>query len=279
MPSLVLKRLPHLRRITDASCIQRVIATARRYNLVTTRVAFVVGEVRGGARAYSLRAHPSRYVVIRHGSRDMEIFDEIFRAPRGYSPPFPAAHALDERAAQTTLRVLDLGANIGLFAVDLLSQYPSAAVTSYEPEPSNVKVLTRCKTLNTGVDWTIIEACAMAANQTVRVTPGAYADTYVSDEGVPVAGIDVLPVLKEYDFVKMDIEGSEWAILLDERWPDMMRSVTACVLEWHSRGCPTDDAQALAASAVTAAGFVSVSTVPGDHGVLWGWRPSLTRPV
>lgn len=274
MPNAVLERCPRLRRITDASVIQRVLATVRRNSLVAERLRFVVGELRGGTRTYRLAADPNYRVVLRHGSHDAWVLDEIHRPPGAYEPPPAVAEVLQEIAARRPLRVLDLGANVGLFAVYVLSRYPGAVVTSYEPEPDNARVLTRCAEHNAFANLRVVSACAMATAGTVMITPGAFSHAGVCDtNGVEVPGVDVLPLFADYDFVKMDIEGSEWPILRDERWPSVMPDVKAFVLEWHKRGCPERQPGEAAVAAVKEAGFtVSASDLESTHGVIWAWR-------
>jgi FkbM family methyltransferase len=209
----------------------------------------------------------------------MEIFDEIFRPPMDYTPPRNADEALRVIAAERPVRVLDLGANIGLFGVATLGRYPGAEVASYEPEPANFEVLRRCVAENSDARWTIMQACAMTASGQVHVTPNGFADSYVASTGVAVPGVDVLPELCRYDFVKMDIEGSEWPILLDDRWPQAMRNVTAFALEWHERHCPMADPAAVARTAVEAAGFTARSGPAGrPYGFIWGWAPGRGLP-
>lgn len=273
MPNAALERFPQLRRITNAGAVRRLIAIARRRRLVTAPGAFVLGELRGGTRSYRLAADPGRAVVLRHRTRDMEIFDEIFRPPGQYTQPPGVTDALAGIDARRPLRVLDLGGNVGLFGVDVLSRYPTAQITSYEPEPANLAVLERCAAENADGRWEVVQACAMAQEGTVHITPGEAADAHVAASGVPVPAVDVLPALASYDFVKIDIEGSEWPILLDERWAASMRTVSAMVMEWHERGCPLPDAREAAQDAVRAAGFELKSSPAGwPHGIVWGWR-------
>jgi len=250
---------------------------ARQHRLVDKRLRFVVGEIRGGTRCYHLATHPDYAVVVRHRTGDMGVLDEIFGPPQVYDPPPAAAEALHGRATMgRPLRVLDLGANVGLFAIYVLSHYPGAEVTSYEPEPDNLRVLARCAARNVA-NWDIVQACALTSPGTVRITPGRFGHACVSDYGVEVAGVDVLPILAGYDFVKLDTEGSEWPILQDERWPDATRDVAVLALEWHKRGCSSKDPHAAALASVEAAGFDTASSPPGwDHGMIWGWR-SATR--
>jgi FkbM family methyltransferase len=273
MPNPLLERHPRLRRITNTPILQRGLSTYRHQRLVQERLAFVRGAIRGGTREYRLAADPTLRVVLRHGTRDLEIFDEIFRLPAMYEPPAPPAALLRSIHARRQLRILDLGGNIGLFAVDAFARYPSAAVTSYEPDPANVRVLSRCSTANSSKTWTLVQACATSSNERLRLAAGRFADSYVSDSGLDIPGVDVLPLLHHYDYIKIDIEGSEWPILRDERWAHAMRSVAVVALEWHERGCTARDPRGEAITAVGGAGFTVAASDPGwDHGTIWGWH-------
>jgi FkbM family methyltransferase len=275
MPSQVLDRFPQLRRISSTSLVQQCVKTYRRQRLVTDRARFVVNDIRGGSSAYDLAADRRRRVLVRHRTRDMEIFDEIFGRMRAYEPPAAAAARLSEISAGRPLRVLDLGGNIGLFAVDVLARHGRAEITSYERDPTNMPILRRCVAANEAEGWSVVQACAMPRDGTVRLAAGNFADSYVNDSGIVVTGIDVLPLLGMYDFVKIDIEGSEWPILNDDRWPEAMQNVAVLVMEWHKRGCPSADHRTAAISAVTAAGYTFHASDPGwDHGLIWGWRAS-----
>lgn len=274
MANHVLDRYPALRRVTDTSAVQRCLLVSRAQRLVQDHVRFIVRELRGGTCSYALAASPERRVVLRHRTRDIAIFNELFRARADYDPPRGAAAVLAQIAAERSLRIADLGANIGLFGVDALSRYRRAQVVSYEPDPGNLLLLARCIELNGDQDWTIVEACARASSGTVRLRAGHFADSHVSDVGTEVAAVDILPLLGNFDYIKMDIEGSEWPILRDPRWPRAMQNVSVLAMEWHARGCAAHDPHAAAVSAVrSVAGF---TVDPGQHGwhhgTVWAWR-------
>jgi len=197
MANPVLERLPQLRRITNTPVFRRGLTIARQHRLVDQRVRFAVGEIRGGTRCHRLAADPNYCVVVRHRTQDMWVFDEIFRPPLAYEPPPAAAEALQDIAMRRPLRVLDLGANVGLFAVYVLSHYPGSEVTSYEPEPENLRVLARCAARNGAAKWEVVQACAMTIDETTRITPGRAAHSYIDKLGVEVTGVDVLPFLAD----------------------------------------------------------------------------------
>lgn len=119
---------------------------------------------------------------------------------------------------------LDLGANIGAFAVYCLGR--GAAVTCYEPEQSNYDILCR----NVGSSCSVIRAC-VSTSQSVELPMWSsnrrlnyYRGTIIG----PVGAMQETPVtvrnvfigsLGEYDGIKMDIEGAELAILDSEALP------------------------------------------------------------
>jgi FkbM family methyltransferase len=221
---------------------------------------------------YRLVVDDSRRIVLRHRSRDVEIFDEIFRS-EAYRPPLEVQARLGAIRAERPLRILDLGGNIGLFSVDALIRYPSSEVTSYEPDPVNLLVITECIRLNPA-SWTLVEAAATTAAEPVTFASGYHADSRVSDVGIQVPAVDILEQIHGFDYVKMDVEGSEWRIFDDPRWPVAMRSVSALALEWHLQDGSELECRDRAVAACNAAGLKTIASPPLGlaHGTLWGWR-------
>jgi hypothetical protein len=88
---------------------------------------------------------------------------------------------------------------------------------------------------------------------------------------------DVMPFFTGCDLVKMDIEGSEWARLDDERL--RMAGPWSLTLEFHADRCPDSDSDRAARDLLAAAGYVIVPPArPYDYefphglGMLWGIR-------
>jgi FkbM family methyltransferase len=270
----LLERFPQLRRVTDTRPVQRAAMTGRLLGLMAEPGAFLRGEVRGGTGAYRLAGAGDLRVVLRHRSPDLQVLNEIRRL-RHYEPPPGPAEALARRLGRNgTLRVLDLGGNVGLFAVDALSRYPSARVVSYEADPGNFRVLAACRAANPAADWEVHEGFAGAADGVVRFAAGNFAHSHADDGGVEVTRVDILPRLAGFDYVKVDIEGGEWPIITDERWPEAIAPAAAMVMEWHERMGPASGARQAAVAAVRRAGFEASDDGPGfDHGLIWAWRP------
>jgi FkbM family methyltransferase len=234
-------RVRFARRLLDWEPVRHAGSARKLGALVRESRKFAAAELAAaaGVRRYHLR-NGGRPVLLRHGTEDIWTFAEIFSL-RMYEPP----PAVDERLrAADAPNVIDLGANIGLFGVDLLTRYPNATVMSFEPDAENAAIHRRLIEINDAAGrWVLLEAAAGTHDGVVGFLAGRENESRVAEPGSPetvdVLMNDVMPLLAGAELVKMDIEGGEWPILADERFG----AVRAVVLEYHPHGCPTDDPQ------------------------------------
>lgn len=208
-------------------------------------------------------------VTVRHRSRDTDVLSEMLSA---YSPPTSIQ-------LPTSGTVLDIGGNIGLFALWALAEIPACSVVSYEPDPKNLPILARNHDLAAcGDRWTTRAVAIGNRSDEIRFASGGYADSRVSAAGdVVVAMVDIFDQ-PHAEFMKIDIEGSEWEILRDPRLPALPADLL--VIEWHRSA--TDGTQGDAAEAtglLELAGYVIASSEfdqGRDHGVIWATRRRAT---
>jgi FkbM family methyltransferase len=135
----------------------------------------------------------------------------------------PAETALFEREVRPGMTVLDVGANIGYFT--LLSARlvgPEGRVFAFEPDPDNFRLLNRNITDNGYRNVTAVNAAVTDRDGTLRLHRSAVNSgdhrAYDSADGRPAVEVravrlDSLDLGGGADFVKMDIQGSEWAAL------------------------------------------------------------------
>ncbi len=263
--------------MNDLLKLKAVQSTRRLSRVVAERARFAL---RVATRSRSIgRYHLAGADVVihlRHGSVDVITLEEIFL--RGhYEPPTEAASTL--RQADRPLRVVDLGANIGLFGALIRRTHPSAQMVAFEPDPTNAALLRRSIEANGGQErWQLIEACAAAEDGMVPFV--AHEDTssrVVADAGAEtmVQAVDVFPFLEDVDLLKIDIEGAEWPLLTDPRFQVDVARVVA--LEYHPFGCPSPDAGAFARTLLEDRGFETAASsfhLPPGYGMLWAWRPA-----
>jgi FkbM family methyltransferase len=229
--------------------------------------------LRDGGIAVGIRHHPSPDGT---PSNDTWTLREIFREDC-YAPPRAVEAVL--RDARPGPRVVDLGANIGLFAAFVLARYPAATVTAFEPDPDSARILRDTLTV-AGGRCDLREACAAASDGTLRFAHGRHQFSHIADrdeEGViEVPAVDVFPFMRDADLAKIDIEGGEWELLADPRMAtDGPRSI---VMEYHPRLCPEADPRALAERLLREHGYEIVDPLgqSGDEPIAWAVKRDRT---
>jgi FkbM family methyltransferase len=192
-----------------------------------------------------------------------------------YVPPQPVRRLVAESAARPL--VVDLGAHLGYFGLRALVHWPRARIVGWEPDPDQARLLRRCIAANTREDdWSVVEACAATRDGQVPFRAGLGPASHVpedpADGTMQAPARDVFPSLRDAALVKMDIEGSEWALLADERFEEIRPP--AMFLEWHGfRNAPADPRTAVT-ERLEGLGYALLHQ-PGaarGTGLLWAWR-------
>jgi FkbM family methyltransferase len=235
---------------------------------VIERRAYLLREVRRrpSAARYTL-TESGLTVVLRHHTDDTAILGEIFTD--GYYE-LPAGVTSQLRALGASAKLVDLGAHIGLFGLWMAGRLPQARLTAFEPDPANLAQLRQVMALNdVAARWSLIDACAgnydgATGFAAVGASTSAMAAPGDGDANVRARVVDVFAHLGDADVVKIDIEGGEWAILLDPRWTEVPARVV--LMEYHPRLCPRDDARGLAIETLERAGFDVDVVVQLDEG-------------
>jgi FkbM family methyltransferase len=266
-----LRDIAPIRRVLGWQWVARLASTRTLARLVDASLRFALRELSGARRTAAYRVRElGAHVVVRHNSTDIWTLNEVFNL-RSYDAPPPVAMRL--RSLGRPPRVLDLGANVGMFGALVCARHPGAEIVAFEPDPRNAAVHRRCMELNGAPPgWKLVEACA-ASRDGVRpflATGDDSAHVVPEGAGTAVPARDVLPLMETSDLVKIDIEGSEWELLGDSRFG----SAPAVVLEYHPGGCPTADPHAEAERLLAGIGYEvqSVYRMPSGLGVVWAWR-------
>lgn len=128
--------------------------------------------------------------------------------------------------------VVDLGGNIGTFAMEVRRVYPTAKVISYEPHPEN------CKMFRTNAPFaTLISKAAAGKTGVVQLEDNEnFVGLRVIEKGGITVGSesldDILKDISHVDLLKIDIEGSEYA-LLNAASPKTLEKVQRILMETH----------------------------------------------
>jgi len=156
-------------------------------------------------------------------------------------------YVVDEMAADpyrlaelsTPSVVLDLGANIGAFALSARRRWPNARIICYEPEPDNFGLLCR-NIAEAGVEAHQSALWAPGVDRVWLVPQGGKTASSAT-EGLleaPAVCLDkVIAELGSVDLLKIDVEGAEVDILLDAS-PATLSQIEVIVGEFHGAGDP-----------------------------------------
>lgn len=232
-----------------------------------------VRDVLAGRDEGTYRARRTGQAVTLRPRLDLQVAREQL-SMRGYAPPPAMVHALGGFRPK---RVLDLGANIGLFALSCVARDPAVHVVAVEPDPANQVLLRRNVEQNDlcgSID--VVAAAAGTSRGHIRFAAGMQELSHSLPDGaaggIDVELLDVFDVAAGHDFVKLDIEGGEWPILRDPRMATLDASVI--VLEWHERGADVASPRTEVERLLRASGYTVVHQgreVPWA-GELWAYR-------
>ena len=193
-----------------------------------------------------------------------EVFvDRFYDSPRAIAP-------------NSVQYIVDLGANVGMSILFWLHNYPKAHIEAFEPHPTHVARLRTNLALNEAEGRVTLHPTAAG------VRPGRMA---LTDEGmsssvvaldavrnaIPVDVEDAYETLlaREIDILKIDIEGGEFPILEDARFPQI--AARALAMEWHRREDGRDGDRCTAI--LSAAGYEVVPLFDlTDHGMVWAYK-------
>jgi FkbM family methyltransferase len=139
----------------------------------------------------------------------------------------------------TPVRLIDLGANIGLASVWFARRYGCGSIVAIEPSPENAR-LTRLNLEDNQIAAEVIEAAVGAHDGSAQFEDAGDSNLgrlNASGGGRQVTVISMETVFKRFpqgasiDLVKMDIEGGEGPLLADNLgWLGRVRSIVA---EFH----------------------------------------------
>jgi len=125
---------------------------------------------------------------------------------------------------------------VGYSCLFWCQQYPEARVTGFEPHPDHLKAITGHLAANHLSDRVkVVEAAAGVAEAAMYlVDAGSSSEITASSGGFPVQVVDLFQTMQgPIDLLKIDIEGSEYDLLADERFGEL--GARTVVLEWHQR--------------------------------------------
>ena len=223
-----------LRTVANTDLCRTLLQTGRAMRTLTPSTRLVAGQVQQGTVGrYRVRGSDS-HVHVRHRTRDLDVLTEVYI--RGsYEPPAELGNSVSSSG------IIDLGGNVGLFGAWALRRWDVLSLRSYEPDPSNARLL--AATAGDHHQWQKIQAAVSNRTGVMRFADGMFSESRMALAGERSISVPVVDLYTEpaADLVKIDIEGGEWPILTDPRLADL--AARAIVMEWHQLGCPEPEAR------------------------------------
>ena len=183
--------------------------------------------------------------------------------------------ALEFRAKTASPRILDCGSNVGAASLYFKRAYPGARITAYEADPVLYAMTRRNLERNGARDVEVVHAALWTSNGEVTFRAEG-SDSGMIDglagavdaKGVTVPSLRMRDVIAHdrIDFLKLDIEGAECAVLEDcER---VLDRVNAIVMDLHEFD-PRDRQSPRVFECLIRSGFLYSC----DELLLQHWRP------
>lgn len=169
-------------------------------------------------------------VIIVDGPSFVHGYEEIFK-----SEIYKFSHDNDSPL------IIDCGANIGLATLFFKHHFPNAKILAFEPDPHIFNVLSENVGNFSFKDIELHQKAVWINDDGVNfVQEGGFSGRIPieSDRGIKikVPSVDLSEVLKNYeeiDFLKIDIEGAEYEVIM--RINSQLKKVKHLFLEYHSK--------------------------------------------
>ncbi|KXK37098.1 MAG: FkbM family methyltransferase [Saprospiraceae bacterium] len=170
-----------------------------------------------------------RKIIIRNNYSDEKVFYNVF-VNKYHLPPIK----LVEGAT-----IVDLGSNIGLTLLDFHLHFPMAKIYGVEMDLENYEI---GKTNTYGIENIDLRNLAIYTSDAILNYSGKDARSFkISDEqrgglkakGITMNGLIDLLKIDKIDYLKIDIEGTERAIIMDESAQGWLGKVDVINVELH----------------------------------------------
>lgn len=137
-------------------------------------------------------------------------------------------------------RVLDLGANIGSFALRVFARCPSASVVSVEPADDTFAILRQNHQTNKHLSWELVHAGVWSDDRPLSLMRRGISVGHrvvAQDAGDTVSGIALQTLIDKLgweaiDLIKMDIEGGEESVIPSAE--SVLKKTQTLIVEVHS---------------------------------------------
>lgn len=184
--------------------------------------------------------------------------------------------------------VVDIGANAGFFSLFMFSLFPKARVYAFEPMPYNYNILHtyskkyphfKWHAVNKAVSNTNAEITLHASKIDGYTTLASVFHSARNDKEITVEATTLEKVVEEYkldniDFLKLDCEGAEYAILYSLP-KAILEKVAVITIETHTGAKPKENIFSMV-NYLKENKYELEYLDEGKSGYIWAWRNNIS---
>lgn len=183
------------------------------------------------------------------------------------------------------LKILDIGANVGYFSLFMFSRYPKASLYSYEPMPFNYDRLRLYQENYTQFDWHTEQRAVADHRNGITLfsstldgfsTMASVFETDSKGEKIEVETLTLEDVFSKYelehvDLIKLDCEGSEYAILYNTS-SEILEHINLMSIETHPGNGEGENHEAMISFLEKNGLTLKEQRNSDGTGYVWAWR-------
>jgi FkbM family methyltransferase len=172
--------------------------------------------------------------------------------------------------------IIDCGSNIGMAILFFKTIHPDATVIGFEPGPDSFAMLQRNVATNRLSNVNVYQYAAGATDGSIdffyAARPGSFTSSTAPErtggQKTSVRQVKLSSFIdRDVDFLKLDFEGSEWAVLGDLIQSGAIHAIKQMIIEYHHHMKAEDDRFGAFLTLLEDCGFgyqLRASAAPGD---------------
>ncbi len=182
--------------------------------------------------------------------------------------------------------IVDVGANVGFFSLYMFSQFPKARIYGFEPMPFNYRQLKEYEDTYSNYQWKNFNQGLAENDHGLTLYSSTIegfstmAGVFASDGRAEKIEVDTCTLqqlmenesLDSIDLLKLDCEGSEYAILYSLSDEQLSR-INFFSIETHKGEGERNDHVSLVNYLKKKGLMLKEENHNGDYGYIWAWKP------
>lgn len=190
-----------------------------------------------------------------------------------------------EKLPKGKIQVIDVGANVGFFSLYMFSEYPEASILSFEPMPFNYNQLKNYQSSYPAYNWHIEQKALADHREGLKLHSSTVegfstmASVFEADGKGEVINVPTMTLadvvgshkFEKIDLIKLDCEGSEYAILYSAP-RELLDTIELMCIETHAGKNENENHQSMVRFISDLGMSFKEKTNADGTGYIWAWR-------